>query len=356
MKYCCTECFKDSFLKETITEFGEKGNCDFCGAKDVQVYDISVQNPVSDKIIELLQIYECSSFSEAKPLKIALHDDWNIFSGGTETIQMLILALCAPYPDLDSSSSLFNANVIIPQAYDKEFINDYGVVKGQSWQRFSDTIKYGNRFHTTFFNGDILSSFLSAAVKEINSTDKLYRARIATDISGFKKKEMGAPPKGLRRQGRANPEGIGVLYLASDWQTAMNEVRANVYDYVTIGTFKAQKKLRIVNLSAISKLSPFSFAELASFYINREVFREMAAEIAKPQRRSDSPLEYLSTQFISEFVKAQGYDGVAYDSTLNNGGYNLAVYDENTFKCVSVKTIEVTSVEYKHRDLKRSGA
>lgn len=353
---CCAHCFKDTLLKKTIEEFGTIGDCDFCSSRNVKVYDISSQNEISDKVVDLIQIYDVSSCGEAKPLKIALHDDWNIFSGGTEVIQTLLLALCAPYPDLDSSSSLFYANVIISQAYDKEFINDYGVVKGQSWQRFSDTIKYGNRFHTTFFNGDILSSFLSAAVEEINITDKLFRARIATSISGFKKKEMGAPPKELRRQGRANPEGIGVLYLASDWQTAMNEVRANVYDYVTIGTFKAQKKLRIVNLSAISKLSPFSFAELASFYINREVFREMAAEIAKPQRRSDSPLEYLSTQFISEFVKAQGYDGVAYDSTLNNGGYNLAVYDENNFKCVSVKTIEVTSVEYKHRNLKKSEA
>ena len=82
----------------------------------------------------------------------------------------------------------------------------------------------------------------------------------------------------------------------------------------------------------------------------------MAAEIAKPQRRSDSPLEYLPTQFIAEFVKAQEYDGVAYDSTLNNGGHNLAIFDENNFRCVSVKTIEVTSVEYQHRELKKSGA
>lgn len=74
MKYCCTECFKDPFLKEIIVKFGEKGNCDFCGAKDVQIYDISEQNLVSDKIIELLQIYESSSLPESKPLKIALRD------------------------------------------------------------------------------------------------------------------------------------------------------------------------------------------------------------------------------------------------------------------------------------------
>lgn len=353
---CCIRCFKDSLLQKTIEEFGTIGDCDFCSSRNVKVYDISSQNEISDKIIDLIQTYDVSLCKEAKQLKVALHDDWNIFSGGIEAIQTLVLALCAPYPGMDSTCDRFLKNVIIPQAYDEDYINDYGVVKGQSWQQFSDEIKYGNRFHSNLFNGDALSSFLSVDVKEIKPTDKLFRARIASDISGFKIKEMGAPPKELRRQGRANPDGIGVLYLASNEQTALNEVRANVFDYVTIGTFKAKKNLRIVNLSAISELSPFSFAELASFYINRDVLREMAAEIAKPQRRSDSPLEYLSTQFISEFVKAQGYDGVAYDSTLNNGGRNFAIYDENSFKCVSVKTIEVTSVEYQHRDLKRSGA
>ena len=353
---CCVRCFKDILLRKTIEEFGTIGDCDFCSSRNVKVYDISSQNEIADKIIDLIQTYDTSSCKEAKPLKVALHDDWSVFSGGTEAIQTLVFALCAPYPEMASISDKISANVIIPQAYDEEYINDYGVVKGQSWQQFSDEIKYGNRFHNNLFNGDALSSFLSVDVKDIKPTDKLFRARIASDISGFKIKGMGAPPKELRRQGRANPEGIGILYLASDEQTALNEVRANVYDYVTIGTFRAKKKLRIVNLSAISELSPFSFAELASFYINREVFREMAAEIAKPQRRSDSPLEYLPTQFIAEFVKAQEYDGVAYDSTLNNDGHNLAIFDENNFRCVSVKTIEVTSVEYQHRELKKSGA
>ena len=353
---CCENCFKDSLLKRMIIEYGSIGDCDFCSSKDVKTYDISNQNELADKIVELIQTYEVSLCKEAKPIKVALHDDWDIFNGGTEAIRTLILALCAPYPGLDASNDRFNENVIIPQAYDKDYVNDYGVVKGQTWKQFSDAIKYGNRFHNKLFNGDALSSFLSVAKMEIDPTEKLYRARIAPSISGFKVKEMGAPPKELRKQGRANPDGIGVLYLASDEQTALNEVRANVYDYVSIGTFKARKKLSVVNLSAISKLSPFSFGELAAFYINREVFREIASEIAKPQRRSDSQLEYLPTQFISEFVKAQGFDGVAYDSTMRSSGYNLAVYDENSFKCVSVKTIEVTYVEYRHKNLKKPGA
>ena len=72
----------------------------------------------------------------------------------------------------------------------------------------------------------------------------------------------------------------------------------------------------------------------------------MALEIAKPLRRNDSVLEYLPTQYISEFVKSQGYDGVAYESTLHRGGYNVAIYDELFLDCLDVNTVEVKQVKY----------
>jgi hypothetical protein len=86
---------------------------------------------------------------------------------------------------------------------------------------------------------------------------------------------------------------------------------------------------------------------LSRFAANRKVFQELAAEIAKPLRRSDSHLEYLPTQFIAEFIKSQNYDGVVYDSTLRQGGYNLAVFNEDLFECVGVHTIEVSEISYK---------
>ena len=348
---CCVNCFKDPFLQDTIKKLGEIGNCDFCSSKNVAVYDISVQNEVSEKILELLQAYEPSDFPEAKQLKYALHDDWEIFSGGVEAVQTLLNSLCSSYNEF--KTEMFLSKVIIPQAYDDEYIKENCVIKNQSWSQFSESIKYNNRFHNANFNGDKFSSFLSLAVEKIGPEDKFYRARIAPSKLGFKKNEMYAPPKGFRKQGRANPDGICVLYLASDEETALNEVRANKYDYVTIGTFKTKRELEIVNLSKIFSLSAFDFDELALYYINKGIFKEMALELAKPQRRSDSYLEYLPTQYISEFIKSGGRDGVAYNSTLHNGGLNLAMYDEDAFNCVSVKTVEVTESKYEFKTIKK---
>lgn len=59
---------------------------------------------------------------------------------------------------------------------------------------------------------------------------------------------MGQPPSGKRKPGRVNPEGIGILYLTSDEKTALREVRASAFDYITIGKFKLIKDIKVVNI------------------------------------------------------------------------------------------------------------
>ena len=36
---CCIDCFKDSEIREIIHKYGTRGNCDFCSAKNIDVYD-----------------------------------------------------------------------------------------------------------------------------------------------------------------------------------------------------------------------------------------------------------------------------------------------------------------------------
>jgi hypothetical protein len=282
--------------------------------------------------------------TDAKPLKTALHDDWDIFSAGVATIQTLIIDLCGA--DLDSD--IFTENVIISQLLDDDFIREFCVVRGLSWEQFGESIKYENRFHSGMFNADAFASFLSIITKSYSVGTEFYRARITHNSNGYTANEMYMPPKEKRSAGRINPEGIGVLYLSSDEKTVLNEVRASTFDYVSIGTFKLSKDIKVVNLSGISGTSPFLYeGELEKYAANRKVFREIAAEIAKPLRRSDSPIEYLPTQYIAEFIKSQGYNGVEYASTLRESGHNIAIFDEKLFECIGVRTVEVTEITYR---------
>ena len=345
MKYCCVNCFKDEQIINTIKNENIISDCDFCSSKKVPVIDISKDNPVSEMIIRLVQAYSVSNNGNARSLKESLRDDWDIFNGGCEIIQTLVNALCSNYDDI--SDDVFTNKVIIPQIYDDDFQKEFGLFSGLSWNSFSEYIKYTNRFHNSYFNSEEFVSVLTSICKEYSIDNSFYRARICKNKDGYTIKEMFGPPKGSRRPGRINPEEIGVLYLSSDKKTILYETRANVYDYITIGQFKPQRALKLVDLSGFSSISPFKYYDvIEKFVINRNVFHEMAIDIAKPIRRSDSPFEYLPTQFIAEFIKSQGYDGVAYESTINKGGYNFAVFDESLFECVNIETVEVTNIEY----------
>ena len=343
---CCIDCFRDTHLRTTIEKNAIMGDCDFCDSKGVAVYDISdPSNPISEKIIELVQTYTVSDDIGAKPLKYALHDDWDIFTSGVEVILALTTKLCAAfYPD---DAEIFTENVIIEQLTDDDFLREFGVVRGYSWEEFAESIKYSNRFHSGLFNPDAFSSFLSIIRNRYPAGTLMYRARISTKKRGFTKSKMKAPPRDTRSAGRINPEGIGVLYLSSDQLTVLNEVRASTFDYITIGKFRALRDIIVANLSGISQTSPFLYgSELEKFAVNRRVFKEIAAEVAKPLRRNDSPIEYLPTQYIAEFIKSQNYDGVEYASTLKQGGYNLAIFNEDLFECISAKTVEVSEILY----------
>ncbi len=345
---CCINCFKDSAIREIIHLYGTKGDCDFCSSKNTDVYDISKSsNMISDKITSLIQIYSPSEHSDARFLKEILRDDWDVFSGGSEGIKALLEALCLFDSDLDIDKEILVKKVAIEKLHDIDYINEYGVVRGLSWTDFSESIKHTNRFFSSNFNADVFSSFLTMVQKTYEEGTSFYRARISPNSNGFEKEEMFAPPVGKRTAGRVNPDGIGILYLSTDDKTVLNETRVTAYDYVTIGTFKNKKPIKVANISEISRVSPFLYNdEFERFALNRKVFQEMAYEIAKPIRRNDSPLEYLPTQYIAEFVKSEGYDGVEYESTLRKGGINLALFDESLVECVNVKTIEITSVEY----------
>jgi hypothetical protein len=306
------------------------------------VYDISdVPNPIADMFVNVLDTYTISDEPNAKFLKESLSEDWDIFNVGVETIQSLVDKLCISTGYCDNS--LFTKKVIIDAS---SCYDTYCIVRGGSWKDFSNSIKETNRFHNVMFNSDSFEKILESVGKIYPLDTCFFRARIASDKNGFDLSEMGAPPKGKRSAGRINPEGISVLYLSSDSETVLREVRATVFDYGTIGEFKLKKHIKVANLSAISSTSPFRYVDIERYAANREVFKEISAEIAKPLRRNDSPLEYLPTQYIAEFIKSKGFDGVEYASTLKEGGFNIAVFDEKIFDCINVKTVEVSEISY----------
>ena len=78
--------------------------------------------------------------------------------------------------------------------------------------------------------------------------------------------------------------------------------------------------------------------------------------MSKTMRRGDSPLDYIPTQYISDFIMSledekgnPKFDGVEYKSAMAAGGANIAIFYPEKLKCIHVDTFEVTKLVYEKK-------
>lgn len=354
---CCIECFNDAELKSMISSSGKKGNCQICGAKDVYIYDTQKVNYLTEYLDELLDVYTCKErLPNGYPTKLLnnlgneLIERWNLFNISEEKVRELIINICKEKYDLESK--LFTEPVGILELYDKDYLEKNCILKTYQWEDFKYTITNINRFHSNHINTEALSKLFSNMCSEYKKGTILYRGRIS-DENGYESKDMGAPPPRLTSAGRANSEGISCLYLSDNVDTTIHEIRARDLDYISVGSFELKKNIKVVDLSYIEKFSPFSTEyDLTWVAVNMEHLKKIGREIAKPLRRQDSILDYLPTQYISDFVKHLGYDGIKYKSTLSSNGNNFAIFSEKNFKCSKVEVYHVNELKYCTKKIK----
>lgn len=198
-----------------------------------------------------------------------------------------------------------------------------------------------------------LERLLKRHSKDIAKGRIFYRARISSR-TGFKKNEMGNPPRDKATAGRANPAGISYLYLSCDLDTTLFETRATLFDFISIAEFRLKQNIRVVNLRGTEIFDPIPIAEagdLEDFLVHYPFIARLEKEISKPNRRSDNEFDYLPTQYLSEFIKSLGFDGVEYKSSVNPKGYNIAVFDSDKFDCIKVQVREIEEVTFSHKAL-----
>lgn len=275
---------------------------------------------------------------------------WNVFSVDADRIREIIRAICQQrYND---EPELFDEKVTIRELFSSDEMEQKCILKTYSWSDFCYNIKHVNRFHSQQFNLKQLKILLENMVFDFQAGAlNLYRSRICDEKSydeGYPQRKMGAPPIAFTTSGRTNSEGIQCLYLASDTDTSFHEVRARDNDRVSLGTFNLVKDIRIVDLTMFDKIGPFSVPDfdMTWFAINIDIIRKIGNEVAMPMRRFDSVLDYIPTQYICDFVKHLGYDGIRYKSTLSEGGVNYAIFDEKKFECVDVKVVHIENMQY----------
>jgi hypothetical protein len=217
------------------------------------------------------------------------------------------------------------------------------------WETLRDEMMFTNRW---FLEQDIdkerLTGLLAMLIEK--EVPKLwYRARIQTGENTFSIAEMNAPPKHLASHGRANPAGIPYLYLGSQPDTAAAEIRPHTGEVACIAEFTIPE-IRAVDLrNPRGFVSPFLLGEaskIGQLRADLPLLERLGGELTRPVLPQRAAIDYIPSQYLCEFIKKAGFDGVLYRSSVSDG-FNLALFapDKAVGGAVTLFSITRVSVE-----------
>jgi len=191
----------------------------------------------------------------------------------------------------------------------------------------------------------------------INS--KFWRAQIGNDLrieEAKKDIKYGTPRPfsparmkpiaGKAYEGRANAKGIAYLYVSLDEETSIAEVRPWVSASVSVATLKSVRSLRIVDCSENIDMSWQKPTEDPKVIT---AWRDVNYAFSKPIVPMDNVASYAPTQILAELFHQNGFDGIAYRSSVGPG-CNIALFDlelAEIINCYLVK-IEKIKLDYSH--------
>lgn len=350
---CCENCFLDESIQEHIRKKGRKVSlCSYCEAENQ--YAISPED-LKELFIPVIHLYTTvTNFYPMEYLKELDYSESMIWNKLTEDWQIFDDVDVAESIIKDMFSSDGRHGEYIDFLEDAVDIEDdwYGHEERQdvskTWDSFCHEIKHSNRFFPASFNAQIISIVAKANERIVKKGESFFRSRIEKNAQIYPKERMGAPTSEEAKFGRMNPQGISYLYLSNDQKTCISEVRPNITDTVSVGTFIANKKLKLVNVIDPFIGSPFKYKKnLHLIYSAKGFLKSLGHTLALPVDPANSYLEYLPTQYICEFFKKRGYDGLVYRSSITNG-LNYTFFEQNVLECIDVKQAKNIVTDYKY--------
>lgn len=330
---CCADCIADKYFRdEFFAKSNTIGQCSYCNTIDTKLLS---PRALKDYFEFLLSIYSPAENGQSLVELFQMH--WALFPAdrlGRSVVKELL-------------SEILDDGEIVRQKF--ELLTSYSSDSLVSWKTLHNELKHINRFFPqTKINFDRLKYLFERVVIKEESRPKIwYRARIQQGSTPYAVTEMGAPPKTLASHGRANPAGIPYLYLASDELTAISEVRPHTGEDVSIAHYSIAHGLKLVDLRHPRRtVSPFELgdeANIHSLLIDIDFLEQLGNELTRPIIPKSAAYDYIPSQYLCEYIKQCGYDGVIYKSSVGNG-MNTALFNPEKAKCLSVKQVQISRV------------
>jgi len=352
-------CFTDPVLREFIKNAEAIDNCSFCGSENIHCIAPNELQEIFEPLIRLYSPIE--NFMPMEELKERegdflwekLQDDWELFTEEvSEKKEDLLTSISKPSDPKDESKRQYISSFVeMPSKY-WGIHDNFSETMVQYWDKFCHELIFNNRYFPQIdFELELISDLISFMTRKIKKGNILYRARISSENIKIDPVNMGKPPSHRSQSGRANPKGIPYLYLGSNRKTVIAEARPLILDCITIGKFKVIESLDIIDLINPSIESPFRLKnDLEYLLMYLEFLRKLGEELSKTINPQVADLQYVPLQYLCEFIKNKGYDGVAYKSSLTKG-YNLAIYSDQKVKCISTERHKVHNIKYTSKNI-----
>lgn len=314
---CCPNCIGDRGLRRSIfpSLTAEYGRCEYCLSENVLLLEPSRLN---DIFASITNIYEASE--KGQSLVQCLKQDWRIFDHermDDERAGALLVEI------LGDTSILVGAFTPSPIYVTDRLIH---------WEKLRDELMFGNRFFPAAeLDRDRLADLLTHLILDSDELGtEWHRARLLRHDESYAIGEMGAPPKKLASHGRANPAGIPYLYLGSTEETAIAEIRPHTGEKACVATFTTPTDLKIIDLRDPRRsVSPFVLGDEETIGFMRSdigFLARLGDELTRPVVPYSAAFDYVPSQYLCEFIKKCGYDGVMYRSSVGEG-VNMALFD-----------------------------
>ena len=349
----CENCFIDPFLVDLVKNSKEVSGaeyykeCPYCCESNPKLHDFQVPEGVSAQLSQILELYEPSDNNKkGENLIDVLKKRWRIFSNNISIVSGLKLLKLLVDDSFDFKRDPFSLKVVLRPVLANQLKSDETIffcscngsldnIVESSWDNFEESVKYRNRFFSNVLNKKIFEIFCGYLTREVEKNQLLYRARVSTVNRTFSYNEIYAPEKGTSNDGRLNAKGEWCLYLSSELDTCIHEVRAVAHDYVCVGKFKLKEKIQIVDFSLIeSRISPFfDDFDINLYLININFLLKIRSLFSKVVRTNSDGLDYVTTQFLADCIKSMKesenpdskykFAGISYPSTVSSLEFEL---------------------------------
>lgn len=343
----CAAHIKDDYLKNYIKKNGNIGKCSYCNSRRKVVK--------FEDFYSILEVGINYLFEDATASRFIDHEGEHGLDGNT------FLAYNIVYEDmLDLEIDEEEIYKDILKKLDDDIIycrrDEFGDEEDfytDEWNHFKEVVKHKARFVFYFddvFKGyfhsnpiSILKNIQSEIIKldlfrTISPSTSIFRCtqhKNKDDVKSDGKRIASNPVENCKGQNRMSPAGISMFYGSEDKNTCIKESVDFSYlrePFYTVAKFTPKNHLKLVDLTKFPKL-PSIFDSKKNKHIGSIRFlQSFAKDISKPISKSDTSIEYVPTQIITEYIKFNpklAVDGIIYNSAKDNSIANYVLFMDN---------------------------